>query len=341
MVKKKRAWRKNIDDSHSKRTEIEERLQQDTQFTLDTTGDLALQRKIIVYPEKFAKDRIPRRPNKPKNTKKGPAVKTPDTTTEFDLWGQEQGGTRVVWPESHIPAVIPAKPGQSYRPSEGDHAQVLSAIVHEEELKLQKAEEYRRMTESYRVLEFDEESPQLSEDDGEAHFRQNPPVKEKHLTNSEKNRKLKNTLMERYRKELGKKKQITKDINGIPGIIKDIEAEEQANEVLRGELNTRNEQKLRLQAKGDAIPKIVMGKTLYAQPETLGSRTVPQHLRSVQLKGNSIEERFDSYVRRRMVDIDLGPKKKKVTVFKTKHTGEGARKMQRKREKQDPEKVEL
>ena len=77
-----------------------------------------------------------------------------------------------------------------------------------------------------------------------------------------------------------------------------------------------------------------MGKYRYQKPETLGSLEIPQQLRKMKAKGSVVEDRFDSYVRRRMVDLDPGPHKKKKAVIKEKSQGQVAQELHETRLKQ-------
>ena len=80
-----------------------------------------------------------------------------------------------------------------------------------------------------------------------------------------------------------------------------------------------------------------MGKFRYKKPETQASIQPSDTLRKVNIKGNNVEERMDSFIRRKMVDM-YKPRDKKPFTLKENSNNEKEREYTLNRLKQKLEK---
>lgn len=316
MVKKTRLWRKTIPDGESTKAAAEALRARSTSkvgYVEDTQGE----KKVEIYPEKFAPAKYAPSKTKSEHFKlKNLPVKRPraDQTEVFDLWDEEPSTTVSKKPEfSHIPAVINPHPGQSYRPEAVYHEDVLEKIVEEEYLKELDEKKHQEIINGYKVIENDP-SPVESEDDEPINFRKNPTVKVKYYTNTEKNIKDRNKLKEKLKRIIADDKRSQKKFEQIPIMLKQMENLTRKYKKLRGEEVVRKKMKIELETQGEIVPKIRMGKFRYKKPETVGQIEPSEVLRKMNVKGNSVEERFDSFIRRKMVDLATPKDAKKVVI---------------------------
>ena len=251
------------------------------------------------------------------------------------MWAEENEGKSNL--ASHIPAVINPHPGQSYRPDKLHHEEILEKIVQEEEIKENDNAKHLEVLNSYRVIEEDH-SPEESDDDDEPiNFRKNPKIVEKHLTNTEKNIKKRNILKEKQKKILAAERKAQKKIENVPQISQELERLDKKYEKLRGEKEIQKKAKIELEKTGEIVPKIRMGKFRYKKPETQASIQPSDTLRKVNIKGNNVEERMDSFIRRKMVDM-YKPRDKKPFTLKENSNNEKEREYTLNRLKQKLEK---
>lgn len=316
MVKKTRLWRKTIPDAESTKASAEIIRAKSTSkasYTEDTQGE----KQAELYPKQFAPVKYA-----PSTTKsehfllKNLPVKRPraDQSELFDLWSEETPSSHTNKPEfSHIPAVINPHPGQSYRPEAVYHEDMLEKIVEEEHNKEQDEIKHQEVVNGYRVIENDP-SPAESEDDEPISFRKNPTVKVKYYTNTEKNIKKRNQLKEKLKRIVASEKKSQKKFDQIPEMLKQMDNLNRKYKHLREEEGVRKKMKIELEAQGEIVPKIRMGKFRYKKPETVGDINPADVLRKMNVKGNLVEDRFDSFVRRKMVDLAKPKDPKKVVI---------------------------
>ena len=132
QTKKKSKWRREIN--------IKAETPTPGQFFLDTTGDLNLA-KIAKYPDKFAKI-AETRVEKTKRKAQAPQTRSAKAS-EFDLWGNEAVPPTVA-PKSHIPAVLPPHPGQSYNPTDKDYSQLIDKAAETEIGEISAKEQHKQ-----------------------------------------------------------------------------------------------------------------------------------------------------------------------------------------------------
>ena len=317
MVKKTKLWRKTLPDRESTKAAAEalkDKSRDKDEYIEDRQGK---QDTVEIYPAKFAKAKYPQSFTKSEHflLKKLP-VKRPraDQTEVFDLWEEEgQGSFEKNYQNSHIPAVIKPHPGQSYRPEAVYHEDVLEKVVEEEAVKEEDEKRLNQVLHGYQVVENDP-SPEQSEDDDSITNTKNPPVKVKYLTNTEKNIKKRNMLKEKLKRIMADDKKSKKQFEQIPIISRQLDNLEKKYKGIREEEKLQKKMKIELEASGDIAPKIRMGKFRYHQPETVVSLTPADNLRKMSVKGSVVEERMDSLVRRKMVDLATPRDAKKVVI---------------------------
>ena len=317
MVKKTKLWRKTLPDRESTKAAAEalKDISRDkNQFFEDRQGK---QDNVEIYPAKFAKEKFPQSFTRAEHfmQKKLP-VKRPraDQSEVFDLWQEEgEGSFEKTYENAHIPAVIRPHPGQSYRPEAVSHEDVLDKVVEEEAVKEEDEKRLSQLLNGYQVLDYDP-SPEQSEDEAPPDFTHNPPVKVKYLTNTEKNIKKRNLLKEKLKRIMADDKKSKKQFEQIPVISRQLDNLEKKYKSLREEEKLRKKMKIELEASGDIVPRIRMGKFRYKQPETVASVTTADNLRKMSVKGSVVEERMDSLVRRKMVDLATPRDAKKVVI---------------------------
>ncbi|OMJ66969.1 hypothetical protein SteCoe_36006 [Stentor coeruleus] len=325
MVKKKKLWRKTLSDSQSTKVAAEALKDQSKKkeelFSVDTLGN---EPGPVVYPDKFAKEKFPVSMSKADYWKlKQIPIKRPraDNSDMFDLWADE-GEELQEKSNSHIPAVIKPLPGLSYRPEKSDQEDIIQRVVEEEMIKEEEAKKHEEIINGYVVVENDP-SPEQSEDETEANFK-NPPIKIKNLTNTQKNIKKRNKLKEKLKKVLSIERKTQKQLEKIPQITKELERLEKKYQALREDDLLHKKLKVELEKTGEIVPKIRMGKFRYKKPETLANINPADNLRKMNVKGNVVEERLDSFIRRKMVDL-YKPKDKKLVVIKENSNNERER----------------
>jgi hypothetical protein len=319
MVKKTKLWRKTLPDKESSRVAAEalkEKSRPADFFLEDRTGQ---KEEVPTYPEKFAKQKFPpsKTPAEHFLSKKLP-VKRPraDQSEMFDLWEEDALGGAPVgksYENSHIPAVIRPHPGQSYRPDSTFHSNILEKVAQEEAVKEQDEIRHQEIINGFKVVDYDP-SPEQSEDETPAVFVQNPPVKVKYLTNTQKNVKKRNQLKEKLKRIISQDKKSQKQFEQIPIIMKQLDNLSRKYKSLREEEKARKKMKIELEANGEIAPRIRMGKFRYKQPETVAALQPSDVLRKMTVKGSAVEERMDSLVRRKMVDLAKPRDPKKVYI---------------------------
>lgn len=315
MVKKTRLWRKTISDVQYTKNAVENLKALSSTgpvYTHDVLGDVG--KSDSPYPEKFAKEKFPATLSRSDHFKiKNLPVKRPraDQSQIFDMWEEENEGKNTEY--SHIPSVINPHPGQSYRPDKLHHEDILEDIIKEEQVKETDIDKHEQVLNSYRVIEEDH-SPVESEDDEPGNFLTNRRVVEKYMTNTQKNVKKRNQLKEKLKKILSAERKTQKQIEKIPHITQELERLDKKYLKLREEKNINQQIKIELEKTGEIVPKIRMGKFRYKKPESQASINPSDSLRKMAVKGNSVEERMDSFIRRQMVDLYKSKDKKKVVV---------------------------
>jgi len=269
------------------------------------------------YPTKFAKQKFPKPINKTQKNQINKLKHTQQPKAQeqavYDLWEQEQEVPLREKPNQHIPAVIPPHPGQSYKPDSPSHKSLLEKVIDEEAKSEHQTHVYNMTVNNYKVVEEDPEPPDL-EDPGETNFIQNPPVKAKFLTNSEKNQKKRKVLKKKLEEEIKAKQEALQKIDQIRSIMKNLEKEEISQEIKKLQKELKKTETKELEAKGEKAPKIRNGKFCYKLPATTANLEVPGSLRQLTVKGNSAEERLDSLIRRRLIDVEEPEPKKQIKV---------------------------
>ncbi|CAG9314823.1 unnamed protein product [Blepharisma stoltei] len=314
-------------------------------FMIDKKGDDSIQKKLAPqYPEKFAKDKEIRsftKGEKRRLEKLKPSKSKPQKEENlYDLWNDDTQATAPETKKTHIPAVLAPHPGQSYLPSKEEHNDLLEKIIEEEENAEAKKQKVNEILNSYKVVD-DLPSPVESEeeDDTPANFIKNPPVKEKFLTNTEKNVKMRGKLKEKLKKIQADERKFKKQIDQLPQIMGEIKKEEKIRKQSKEEFELQKRLREELEMRGEKAPKIRMGKFRYELPETIGVVDLPSNLRKVSVKGNVTEDRFDSLIRRKMIDMDEGKPRKRQMVTKESRTGDTAKVMHEERKKKEEEKL--
>jgi septum formation topological specificity factor MinE len=316
MVKKKKLWRKTLVDMESTKVAAEAlralSLPKEL-YTHDVLGETLA--SDPVYPEKFAKEKYPSSLSRSDYFKiKNLPIKRPraDQSEVFDMWQEENEGS--YHKPSHIPAVISPHPGQSYRPEKNYHQEILEKIVEEEQIKEIDEKKHNEVVNSFRVIDNDP-SPVQSEDEIPVEFAKNPRVVEKYLTNTQRNIKMRNKLKEKLKKMLAVERKTQKQLDKIPQITKELERLQKKYKQIREAKKDYQKIKIELEKTGEMVPKIRMGKFRYKKPETQAIIEPSDNLRKLRVKGNNIDERMDSFIRRKMVDL-YKPKDKKTVVIK-------------------------
>jgi hypothetical protein len=317
MVKKKKLWRKTLPDKQSTKAAVEvmrsQRVSTDL-FTTDTVG--LVEKPKELYPSLFAKPKFPASMSKADFCRlKDLPIKRPraEAGETFDLWAEDREAAPLE--KSHIPAVLRPHPGTSYRPEALGHAQVLEKVAAEESRKEEDLKKHAEVVNSFRVVEEDS-SPDLSaaEEEGETEFVKNRTVVAKYLTNTQRNVKERNKLKEKMKKMMAKQKKEQMMFEKAPKILGELERMDEQYRELREEKELRKKMKIELESTGELAPRIRMGKFRYNQPETVASLTPTDSLRKLKVKGNAVEERVDSFIRRKMVDLATPRPAKKVVI---------------------------
>ena len=286
-------------------------------FTHDTKGETLA--PVEKYPTKFAPEKFSKTLSRSDHFKlKNLPIKRPraDQSQVYDLWAEENElGLSLTNDKnkSHIPAVISPHPGQSYRPDKVYHDDILDTVVVEELVKEEDNQKREEVLNSFRVIEEDVDV-QESEDDEPAEFIKNPRVVEKHFTNTQKNIRIRNKLKEKLKKIMAKEKKTQKQLDKIPQIIKSLDSLDKNYKALREEEKNYKKLKIELEKTGEIVPRIRMGKFRYKKPETAANIEPSEALRKINNKANNVEERMDSFIRRKMVDLYKGNQKKFVVI---------------------------
>ena len=315
MVKKKKLWRKALDDSQYTKAAVDAlkaRSASTVLYTHDTLGENTAPEPI--YPEKFAREKFLQSISRSDHFKiKNLPIKRPraDNSEIFDMWSGD--GKGVAGQISHIPAVINPHPGQSYRPDKLYHEDILDRVVQEEQVKQNDSEKHVEVINSYRVIDEDH-TPEESEDETPAEFIRNPKVVEKYMTNTQKNIKKRNQLKEKLKKIMASERKTQKQLDKIPQINQELERLDRKYTKLRGEKEIQKKIKVELEITGEIVPRIRMGKFRYKKPETQASIQLSDNLRRLEVKGNNVEERMDSFIRRKMVDMSKSKDKKQFVI---------------------------
>lgn len=97
---------------------------------------------------------------------------TKQATSGFDLWDEAPAAAAIPVPKkSHIPAVLPPHPGQSYNPNDNDYKSLIDKASKTELGELEKKEKYQKAIHNYKVVDrlpssSDEESSSEDEASG-------------------------------------------------------------------------------------------------------------------------------------------------------------------------------
>lgn len=300
----------------------------DQLFVLDKSGDHSLAKG---YPDRFCTPK----PGVTNAKSKGKPVKS-DHSKEvagekegvFDLWStsessKQKGDVRL----SHIPAVIPPLPGQSYNPSSSALSQTWSQVLQEEEQKEREKQAFQEAIHGFKVVEKDTEILSDQEETPAQAFSKNPPTLNRKPTKKKMNKKVRWLLQESEKEREKSRKQLQKQVEMIPKLLAE-EEEKQAKRDLewQTELKRQREEK-EAEAQGRKAPKLRMGQFVYQLPDTQAVYTEEQKpLRQMQPKATAVNAVYDSLVRRGKVDLSQ-PKRVPKMVTRAKLTGEKSREM--------------
>lgn len=261
-------------------------LPEDQLFVLDKSGD---RHRLNPYPTQFARPKSTPPSSKSKSPLSKPVSKKSSSNSDlFDLWSSPPSSKPTNPPPlSHIPAVIPPLPGQSYNPSATALKDTWSKVLTEEVKKDYEKEAYKQAVQGYQVVEKDTEIVS-EEETNEDRYCKNPPTLNKKPNKAKINKRLRWLLKEKEEEEEKSRKEMQKQIDAIPKILEEQQKTQQKREIEREkQLKRQREEKL-AEAKGLKAPKIRMGQFVYELPDTEAKYTEePVPLRLVQAKNNS------------------------------------------------------
>jgi len=297
----------------------------DRLFVLDKSGDHSLAKG---YPDRFCRPKPAASSLKPK----AKASKTSEPTAKpglFDLWDSPAAPQpKPEVPLSHIPAVIPPLPGQSYNPSSAALSQAWSKVVDEEEEKEIAKMSYQQAIHGFQVVEKD---ALIASDDDEAQgqdFSRNAPTLNRKFTKKKMNKKVRWLLQEREKEQEKSRKELFKQVDLIPRLLAEEAQKQSEHDFQYQELQKRQRESKEAESTGRKAPKLRMGQYVYSLPDTEAVYSdEPKPLRLIQPKATAVNTAFDSLVRRGRVDLSQ-PKRLPKMVTKAKFSGEKSREMQ-------------
>lgn len=300
-------------------------LPEDRLFVLDKSGDHSLAKG---YPERFCSPK-PAVPSVPPKAPVSKRSSNKANSSLFDLWDSpSEAQLKPEVPLSHIPAVIPPLPGQSYNPSTASLSQAWSRVLSEEEEKEAAKLSYREAIHGFQVVEKD---TQIASDDEEAQgqdFSRNAPTLNRKPSKKKMNKKVRWLLQEREKEQEKNRKELIKQVDLIPKLLAEEAKKQSEHDAQQQELQKRQREWKEAEAAGRKAPKLRMGQYVYTLPDTEAVYSEePKPLRLMQPKATAVSAAFDSLVRRGRVDLSQ-PKRLPKMVTKAKLTGEKSREMQ-------------